>query len=71
MHDSRKHEEVTTGIPDFPSELQSFLKVSACYFGLVDVPPELRHRHAAPTQKEAGSGFKLIGKQIVTQRGTA
>jgi hypothetical protein len=71
MHDSRQHEEVATGISEFPAELQSFLKVSARYFGLAEVAPELLYRQASPSNRGTGSGSKSIHNHNVTQRGAA
>ena len=71
MYNVKRYEEVATGISDFPAELLSFLKVSARYFGLDDVPPETLCRHVAQTDTEAGSGYKNYEKHIDTPRGTA
>ena len=71
MNHLNKYEEVAVGIHEFPAQLQSFLRISARYLGLADVPPELLHRHALPTYKEVGSGCKSAINHKVTQRGAA
>ncbi|NNJ94689.1 MAG: hypothetical protein HKP57_08090 [Halobacteria archaeon] len=68
MHELKQHDEVATGIHEFPAGLQSFLETSARHFGLDGVRPALRCRHAGT---QPGEGPELKENQYLEKRGVA